>query len=180
MFIYNLPPELMDRVVAFAVRRYCRPSWSKPKTAIEIDLKTCRTITEINHDYNSKFWWASGVHRVISTTYMEQFLRLTNYVLFEVVEDVNDPHATEYCYLQLFAMVTETVNSLCVFDRGGTSPKAKCLQLEASLKLEFNSIVSTIEPGRRELFQAFVTRVFRHLLCKTSCFSSKAGGDSTS
>jgi hypothetical protein len=154
-FNFNLPGELMEVVVAFAAT-------TGGPGKIEVDLATCRVLTMVNINYNSKFWWSNGIDRVISPTYMDQFLNLSKYVFFEIVEDKQISTATISAFKQLHDIVHYTVDDyhrdLYLFDR--QSPETSCGKLHKSLVKTFKTLVMTIDPREREVFKNFIVSIF--------------------
>jgi len=163
-FNFNLPSELMEGVITFAVRNYTRVTTGGPDK-IEVDLATCRVLTMVDLNYNSKFWWSNGIGRFISPTYMEQFLNLSKYVLFDIVEDKQISTATMSAFKQLHDIVHYTVDdyhrNLYLFDRQST--ETSCGQLHKSLVKTFKTLVITIDPHEREVFKNFIMSIFAQM-----------------
>jgi len=161
MYIYNLPDELMDDVIAFAARQYTPATKGKPDT-ITVNLTNCRKFTMLDVKYNSKFWWSNGSGGVITPVYMDKFLNMSKYVLFEIIAATKNNAVTHTAVVQLIDIVGDTVDSYChrTQNHGVLLDETACKRLKASLVKEFKMIVQTIDTEDREAFKVFITTVF--------------------
>ena len=163
MYIYNLPEEVMEGVIAFAALRYTPSTKGQPDT-VTVDLPHCRKFTMLDVNYHSKFWWSNGIGRVIIPLTMDHFLNMSKYVLFEIVENMKVAAATETAVMQLIDIVGYTIDSY-VYEtfNGKFLHKTPSIQLQASLIKEFKMLARTIDPEERELFKGLITTVFNQM-----------------
>ena len=164
MYIFNLPEELMEGVIAFAALKYTPALKGQPDT-ITVDLTHCRKFTMLDVNYHSKFWWSNGIGRVITPLTMDHFLNMSKYVLFEIVENMKVTAVTETALVQLMDIVGDTMDTYTSKEYRGEElvNKTKCAQLHKSLIKEFKMLARTIDPEERELFKGLLTIVFTQM-----------------
>jgi len=162
MFIFNLPDELIENVIKFASRKHFR--YGIVSNAVEIDLGTCRKLTMVDNKCHDKYWWSIGIIRVMEPIYIENFLNMAKYVMFELSKDASTQFALRQMYEIAYSSMDIPKRSEAVGGRGVIVPTTDyCMELYKALVKAFKPLTATVEQEKREEFKTFVLSIFSYM-----------------